>query len=304
MSDTMSKVAIIGAGAFGRALAHLAQAGGPVRLFGRRAADGVETDIASGVAEADMIILAVPAQTTRKVLNIHANSFAKDAPLVLAAKGVERGTGALQSEIAAGFTPNPIMALTGPSFAADLIRGLPTAITLAAGDPDRGEAVQHRLAGPALRPYLSDDLIGAQIGGALKNVMAIACGAAMGRGLGESARAALMTRGFAEMTRFAVARGGQAETLAGLSGLGDLALTCAGAKSRNFTYGFALGRGEVPETGVTYEGAATAGAVLALGRKMKIETPITEVVAALTAGETDVDGAMRALLNRPLTREG
>jgi glycerol-3-phosphate dehydrogenase (NAD(P)+) len=299
----MSEVVIIGAGAFGRALAHLARAGGPVSLYGRRAAEGVETDIADGLARADMVILAVPAQITRAVLSKYATMLPAGAPLILAAKGVETGTGALQSEIAATFTSNPIMALTGPSFAADLMDGLPTAVTLAATDAAAGEHVQHRLAGPALRPYLSDDLIGAQIGGALKNVIAIACGVAIGRGLGESARAALMTRGFAEMTRFAVARGGRAKTLAGLSGLGDLALTCAGLRSRNFAYGFALGRGEVPAPGVTYEGAATAGAVLALSRNMDIQTPITEAVAALTAGDTDVAGAMRALLSRPLKRE-
>lgn len=299
----MSEVAIIGAGAFGRALAHLTREGGPVRLFGRRAAEGVQTDVRSGLANAAMVILAVPAQTTRTVLTEYADALPAGAPVILAAKGVETGTGALQSEIVAGLTSNPVMVLTGPSFAADLIKGLPTAITLATEHGKLGEQVQHRLAGPALRPYLSDDIIGAQIGGALKNVIAIACGVAMGRGLGESARAALMTRGFAEMSRFAIARGGRAETLAGLSGLGDLALTCAGSKSRNFAYGFALGQGEMPTPGVTYEGAATAGAVLALAQEMNIETPITEAVAALTAGDTDVAGAMRALLSRKLTRE-
>lgn len=292
---------ILGAGAFGRALAHVT--GG--RLLGRSAATGVETDIAAGLADADMILLAVSAQATRAVLTGWAASMPAGAPLILAAKGVETGTGALQSDIAAELAPGrPLMALTGPSFAADMMAGLPTAVTLATDDLAAGEAVQERLAGPVFRPYLGDDLIGAQMGGALKNVIAIACGAAMGRGLGASARAALMTRGFAEMTRIAVARGAQAETLSGLSGFGDLALTCASEQSRNFAYGAALGAGRTPDGGVTYEGAATAGAALAMAEGLGVETPIIAAVAALTAGEVDVDGAMSSLLNRPLRREG
>lgn len=297
-------LAIIGAGAFGRALAHVCAAGGPVRLIGRRPAPNVETDAEAALSGAGFVILAVPAQATRDVLARLAPALPSGAPLILAAKGIERGTGLLPSEIAAEAAPGrPLMALTGPSFAADLIAGLPTAVTLAAAEAGPGEAAQRRLAGPALRPYLTDDLIGAQLGGALKNVIAIAVGAAAGRGLGQSAQAALMTRGFAEMTRLAVARGARAETLAGLSGLGDLALTCAGPKSRNFAYGHALGRGETPPGAVTYEGAATAAAAAAMAAAHGVEAPIVDAVDALTRGATDVDGAMAALLSRPLRRE-
>ncbi len=297
-------VAVVGAGAFGRALAHVAASGGPVRLIGRRPDDGVTTDAAAGLAGADVVILAVPAQATRDVLGRIAGDLPPGAPLILAAKGLEAGTEALQSEVAAEAAPGrPLMALTGPSFAEDLIAGLPTAVTLAADDPQRGEAAQRRLAGPALRPYLSGDLVGAQLGGALKNVIAIAVGAAAGKALGQSAQAALMTRGFAEMTRIAAARGGRAETLAGLSGLGDLALTAAGPKSRNFAFGFALGRGETPAAGRTYEGASTAAAAAGMAAALRVEAPIVDAVAALTRGETDVDGAMAALLSRPLRRE-
>lgn len=298
-------VAIIGAGAFGRALAKVVAHGGPVRLIGRRAADDVETDVRAGLEGAAFVILAVSAQATREVLADTARCLPDAAPLILAAKGVERATGALQSEIAEAAAPgHPVMALTGPSFADDLIEGLPTAITLAAANEAEGEAAQARLAGPTLRPYLSTDLVGAQLGGALKNVIAIAVGAAAGMGLGDSARAALMTRGFAEMTRIAAARGGAAETLAGLSGLGDLALTCSGPKSRNFAYGFALGSGEMPREGVTYEGASTATGAAEMAAGLGVEAPIIDAVAAITRGKTDAAGAMSALLSRPLRREG
>lgn len=301
MTTQTATLVVLGAGAFGQALAHVTGA----RLLGRRAAPGVETDIAAGLADADMILLAVSAQATRSVLAQWAPAMPMGAPLILAAKGVEAGTGALQSEIASTLAPGrPMMALTGPSFASDMLAGLPTAVTLAADDPVAGEAVQTRIAGPVFRPYLSDDLIGAQLGGALKNVIAIACGAAIGRGLGASARAALMTRGFAEMTRIAVALGGKAETLAGLSGFGDLALTCASEQSRNFAYGAALGAGQRPHEGVTYEGAATAGAAHKMAQKLGVDAPIIASVAALTAGEIDVERAMTALLTRPLRREG
>lgn len=292
---------VLGAGAFGRALAHVTDA----RLLGRRAGPGVETDIAKGLVDAEMILLAVSAQATRSVLAEWAPSMPAGAPLIFAAKGMEAQTGALQSDIAGEVAPgHPLMALTGPSFAADMMAGLPTAVTLAVNDVAAGEVAQARLAGPVFRPYLSDDLIGAQLGGALKNVIAIACGAAIGRGLGASARAALMTRGFAEMSRIAIARGGRAETLAGLSGFGDLALTCSSEQSRNFAYGAALGAGQKPVEGVTYEGAATAGAAFLMAQQLGVDAPIIASVAALTAGEIDVDGAMASLLNRPLRREG
>lgn len=300
-----SRLAILGAGAFGSALAHVAKANGPVALLGRRAAPGVSDDIAAGLREASLIILAVPAQATREALTRWAGDLPPGAPLILAAKGLEAETGALQSDIAAELAPGrAVMALTGPAFAADLIAGLPTAVTLACADETAGAAAQKRIAGPAFRPYLSDDVTGAELGGALKNVIAIACGAAVGRGLGESARAALMTRGFAEMRRIAAAMGAKEETLSGLSGLGDLALTAASEKSRNFAFGAALGRGERPSPGVTREGMATAGAAVLLAGRYDVDAPIIAAVSRLAAGDTDVNAEIAALLSRPLRREG
>jgi glycerol-3-phosphate dehydrogenase (NAD(P)+) len=225
------------------------------------------------------------------------------APLVLTAKGLERGTLMRQSQIAAELAPgHPLAVLSGPSFAADLTRGLPTAVTLAT-EASGAETLQQRLATPSLRPYLSDDLVGVELGGALKNVMAIACGAAIGAGYGESARAALLARGFAELSRIAAAAGARPETLGGLAGLGDLALTCTSAQSRNFRYGVALGeRGQAPDTG-TYEGVATAGAALDFARRLGVDAPIIEVVAALVAARIAVPDAVARLYNRPLRRE-
>jgi glycerol-3-phosphate dehydrogenase (NAD(P)+) len=202
---------------------------------------------------------------------------------------------------------HPVAVLTGPSLAADLVARLPTAVTLAVAEPALGEDLQHRLATPSLRPYLTDDLVGAQIGGAVKNVIAIACGAAIGLGLGDSARAALMTRGFAELVRLGTALGGRAETFAGLSGLGDLALTAASERSRNYAYGLALGRGASPADlaadGRTYEGAATAAPVAGLAARLGLEMPVSSVVAALVAGDITVPQAADRLFKRPLRRE-
>jgi glycerol-3-phosphate dehydrogenase (NAD(P)+) len=255
-----------------------------------------------------MVLSAVPAQATREVLAELASALPDGVPLVLTAKGLEKGTLKLQSEIAAEAAPgHPVGVLTGPSFASDLTAGLPTAVTLAVADAALGEALQRRLATPSLRPYLSDDVIGAQIGGAVKNVIAIACGVTIGIGLGESARAALMTRGFAEMVRLGIALGGRAETLGGLSGLGDLALTAASESSRNFAYGLALGRGSTPAElaadGRTYEGAATVGPVAALAGRLGVEMPVAAVVAMLVSGDLAAPDAVEKLFNRPLRRE-
>jgi len=322
-------VAIIGAGAFGAALAVAFAGGGTdVVLLGRdaeaaarmaaarKAARGgaalpervTPTADPALLADAAIALIATPAQTTRAVLAQHNPLIAADAPLVLCAKGLEKGSLARQSEIAAEVAPGrPVAVLTGPSFADEISLGLPTAITLACADLELGRAAQERLAAPMLRLYLTDDVVGAEMGGALKNVIAIACGAAVGRGLGESARAALMTRGFAELTRIAAAMGGRPETMAGLSGLGDLALTCASEKSRNFAYGLALGRGRTPAEiaadGRTYEGAATAEVAVSLARKLGVEAPICAVVADLVAGRCDMEGAIASLLARPLKRE-
>jgi len=300
-------VTILGQGAWGTALGRtLADAGSEVRFWRR----GGSAAVLKG---AGMVLSAVPAQATREVLGALAPALPDSVALVLTAKGLERRTLKLQSEIAAEAAPgHPVAILTGPSFARDLTAGLPTAVTLAvsgeaAADRALGEALQRRLATRSLRPYLTDDVIGAQIGGAVKNVIAIACGVAIGIGLGESARSALMTRGFAEMVRLGTVLGGRAETLGGLSGLGDLALTAASEHSRNFAYGLALGQGvslaDLAADGRTYEGAATAGPVAALAARLGVEMPVAATVAALVAGGLVVPDAVEKLFNRPLRRE-
>jgi glycerol-3-phosphate dehydrogenase (NAD(P)+) len=221
--------------------------------------------------------------------------------LVACCKGIDLAT--LQGPaalIAAACSNSPVAILTGPSFAADIARGLPTALTLAAQD---GEGLQHLLSTPSLRLYRSTDVIGAELGGALKNVIAIAAGVVIGAGLGDSARAALMTRGYAEMTRLALALGARAETLAGLSGFGDLVLTCTSAQSRNFRYGQAIGAGQGFDPTVTVEGAATAKAVSNMALRLEIDMPITAMIAALIDQTITLPQAISALLSRPLKQE-
>lgn len=288
------RITVVGAGAWGSALgASLTGAGHEVAYWSRN--NGM-----APLIDAEMVLLAVPAQTTRVVLAKLASALAAGVPLILTAKGLERETLARQSQIAAEIAPeHPVAVLSGPSFAADLSRGLPTAVTLAT----RHGWLQEALSTTELRPYLSDDLVGTELGGALKNVIAIGCGVAMGAGLGESARAALLGRGFAEMQRMADASGARAETLGGLSGLGDLVLTATSPQSRNYRYGLALGEhGKPPEEG-TYEGAATAGVAQALARRLSVETPVIDAVAAIIDGKLTVHEAISLLYNRPLTRE-
>lgn len=288
----MTCVHVVGAGAFGTALADaLARAGRHVTLSGR----GARPEVRAG----DAVLLAVPSAATGSVL---AELPLPDAATVVAcAKGVVNGE--LQTDIIARYHSGPVAVLTGPSFAEEIGLGLPTALTLACADVSTGTRMQALLSTPVLRLYLSTDPVGAQIGGALKNVTAIACGAAVGAGLGESARAALMTRGFAEMVRLGTALGAEARTFAGLSGLGDLALTCASAKSRNFAAGLALARdGRLPE-GVTMEGVGTARAVLALAARHDVDMPIAAATADVLDGRATVAEAMEALLSRPLKPE-
>ncbi|SIO20591.1 NAD(P)H-dependent glycerol-3-phosphate dehydrogenase [Vannielia litorea] len=322
----MSDISVIGAGAFGTALAsQLAGEDGPtVTLWTRdpeqaaaigtarenaRHLPGVSLPRALSVEHgnaafaAPILIMATPMQTLAGLLEEHREHIG-EACVVAACKGVdlERGKGPTGIIESAAKKAIPAI-LTGPSFAVDIAQGLPTALTLACADKRTGEMLQSALSTTTLRLYLSTDPIGAELGGALKNVIAIACGACIGAGFGESARAALMTRGYAEMARLAAALGGKRETLAGLSGFGDLALTCTSDKSRNFRHGLALGRGEQPPEGVTTEGIATAGATLRLAQRYKLEMPITEVVAALTSGTLSAAEAMAVLLARPLKKE-
>lgn len=319
-------IAVIGAGAFGTALAiALSTNGDRVTLWARdpkavlhMQAERENTRRLAGVAfpdslivtanlddafACDVILLAIPAQTLRGFLAQHSAALRGKA-LVSCCKGIDIETGDGPADLIARIVPDSTPAmLTGPSFAADIARGLPTALTLACAHEAAGEMLQAVLSTPTLRLYRTTDVAGAQLGGALKNVMAIACGACMGAGFGESARAALMTRGFAEMQRLAVAFDAQPETFAGLSGFGDLALTCTSDQSRNYRYGFALGAGTEFDTSTTVEGAATAKAVSRLAKKLKIDLPICAVVNGLVNKDITATQAMQRLLSRPLKEE-
>ncbi len=312
-------IAIAGAGAFGTALAiALARDGRQVYLWARNPDDLIRTrrnerllpgvslpDSVTIVANSDVfrdaeaVLLAVPMQALSGFLDQH-NAVLNGKTLVACCKGIDLTTLTGPSAVIAAQCPNATAAvLTGPSFAADIARGLPTALTLAGGDAE----LQVMLSTPTLRLYRSADVIGAELGGALKNVIAIAAGVVIGAGLGDSARAALMTRGFVEMQRLALALGAKAETLAGLSGFGDLVLTCTSAQSRNFRFGQALGQGTGFDPTITVEGAATAKAVANLARQRGIDMPITAMIAALVDQSVTLSQAIHALLSRPLKQE-
>jgi glycerol-3-phosphate dehydrogenase (NAD(P)+) len=256
------------------------------------------------------VLSVAPAQHTREVLRTFAPHARPGLPVVLCSKGIEQGTLKLMTEVLAEEIPQARAAvLSGPGFASDVARGLPAAVTLACEDAQLAAILSRAIAIPQFRLYASQDLTGAEIGGAVKNVLAIAAGITEGRGLGRSAHAALVTRGFAEMARLGQAMGASLETLSGLAGLGDLMLTCSSPQSRNMSAGIALGRGESLESimagrrAVT-EGVATAPAVVALARRAGVDMPICEAVCAVLDGRLTVDGAIDALLARPLTSEG
>lgn len=310
-------VAVLGAGAFGAALAVALGREGPVTLWGR-AAQGrdmprlpgvalpenvsVTADFAD-VAGAGVLLVSVPMQALAGFLADHRAALA-GRTLVACCKGIDLTTGLGPAEVIARALPDARAAvLTGPSFAADIARGLPTALTLACADDALGQALQHRLSTPVLRIYRTTDVAGAELGGALKNVVAIGAGVVIGAGLGDSARAALMTRGYAEMVRLALALGARAETLAGLSGLGDLVLTCTSDQSRNFRFGRALGAGQAPDTGQTVEGVATAHAVAALADRVGVDMPLARMVSALIRGQVTLAEAIQSLMSRPLKQE-
>lgn len=256
-----------------------------------------------------VVLLAMPAQATRQAVRDLAPLISSGHRLVITAKGLERGTQQMMSTVVAQeASGQTVGVLSGPSFAHDVAKGLPTAVTLAAPSIEMAQALCADLQGSNFRPYASDDLIGVQLGGALKNVLAIAAGVVEGKGLGESAKAALITRGFAELSRLAISQSARAETLVGLSGLGDLVLTCSTAGSRNFAFGHSLGQGNNPadllQNGQPLaEGAKTAAAALDLGRANNIDMPITQTVADIVEGDMSVDQAIAALMARPLKRE-
>ena len=324
----MKSVGILGGGAWGTALAIVAaRAGREVTIWARDGGTvdaintrhensahlpGITLDRAiraatdlTGVAEADAVILGVPAQSIRQVATVAAPHIRAGTPVIAAAKGLERGTGKRMTEIIAETIPRGVPAvLSGPSFASDVAQGLPTAVTIAAADETLALELCRTLGGPAFRPYAETDIVGVEIGGAVKNVLAIAAGIVAGRKLGASALAALIARGFAELRRLGEALGARPETLMGLSGLGDLVLTCSGSQSRNFAYGqtiFTGGRRRDADRLV--EGIETAAVASALARRLDVEAPIVEAVAAILDGTLGVDAAIDGLMSRPFKRE-
>jgi glycerol-3-phosphate dehydrogenase (NAD(P)+) len=325
----LQTIGILGAGAWGTALAQaVARAGRQVVLWGRdpelvralrerHANPRYLTDIAlePGIeasadvalaAAADLLLLTVPAQTLRALVR---RLPAGQAPLVICAKGFETASGLRLSEVVAGERPGRrIAALSGPNFAREVAQGLPAATTLGCADPGLGESLAAALSGPGLRVYWTDDLTGVEVGGAVKNVLAIAAGIVAGRGLGENARAALITRGLAELARLGEAEGGRRETLMGLSGLGDLVLTAGSLTSRNMAFGHAIGRGADLDAlrrhpGALVEGVHTAAAVTRRARELGVEVPICAAVDAILAGRIEIEAALTGLMSRPLKHE-
>ena len=323
------KLAILGGGAWGTALAQVASAGGDTLLWALEEdvvsainrihqnpiyLPGVDLDPAiratgnfSDLAGCDAWLVVTPAQHMRAILE---RMPCPDMPLVLCAKGIEESSGKLLHQVAKDVCPSsPVAVLSGPTFADEVANGLPTAVTLAAENLDLAEQLRERIARPEFRIYVSGDVVGAEIGGAVKNVLAIACGIVEGKGLGQNARAALIARGFAEMRRFGLACGAQRETLAGLSGLGDLVLTCSSASSRNYSLGVGIGEGRsaaelLANRKTVAEGAFTAPVLARVSREKGIDMPIVNAVDALIAGRASVEQVLDELLSRPPRAEG
>ncbi len=327
---TFERIAVLGAGSWGTALAHAAlRAGRDVVLWSRdpKAAQamaatranpllpGVAIDnriaVTSSLADAlkaDAILAAVPAQSLRALATMIAPSLRPDIPVIACAKGIERGTRKFMTEIISDSAPRATPAiLSGPSFADDVARGLPTAVTLAAADETIAAALAQALGSATFRPYHTSDLRGVEIGGAAKNVLAIATGIVSGRGLGASAAAALVTRGFAELVRFGRKLGARPETLTGLSGLGDLVLTCSSPQSRNYSLGLSLGKGmtsdEAKKATKLAEGAFTASVLTEMAQDYGVDMPITAAVSAVLDGTMSVDNAIESLMTRPFRAE-
>jgi glycerol-3-phosphate dehydrogenase (NAD(P)+) len=323
---SFDSVAVIGAGAWGTALAAVAaRAKRHVMLYARSAASAAEMksthenlrlpgvrletgiDITSDIAaaaRADMILIATPAQHLREAVGALAPHLKPSTPVVATAKGIERGTHKFMTEVIAEAAPSALPAiLSGPSFADDVARGLPTAVTLAAKDEALAASLVQALGSSTFRPYHTTDVRGVEIGGAAKNVLAIAAGIVVGRELGASAQAALTTRGFSELARLGRACGARAETLVGLSGLGDLVLSCSSLQSRNFALGIAMGRGEPPAAGKLAEGQFTAPVLAELAASQGVDMPVSNAVAAILAGKITIDAAIEGLLTRPFKAE-
>ncbi len=322
---SIDKLAVIGGGAWGTALAQVAAAGGretllwaieddvvaainrihqnPVYLKGQKLSPAIRaTSNFSELTGCDAWLVVTPAQHMRAVLS---RAPCPGMPLILCSKGIEDASGLMLHEVARTVCPtSPVAVLSGPTFAHEVAAGLPTAVTLACEDEALAKTLRDRLASPTFRIYASDDVAGAEVGGAVKNVLAIACGVVEGRGLGQNARAALIARGFAEMTRFGLAMGAKRETLAGLSGLGDLVLTCSSTSSRNFSLGKAIGEGKNPaelmaDRRTVAEGAYTAPVLHRVARDSGIDMPIVAAVNALLGGSAGIDEVLETLMTRP-----
>jgi glycerol-3-phosphate dehydrogenase (NAD(P)+) len=325
--NSFQSVAVIGAGAWGTALAGVAaRAGRDVVLYARDPASaatiaatrvnpklsGAQLDASikvtndiSVAAAAGIILIATPAQNLRAAITPLAPHLAKPTPVIACAKGIERGTHKFMTEVIAETAPNAIPAiLSGPSFAEDVARGLPTAVTLAANDETLASALVQALGSVSFRPYHTTDIRGVEIGGAAKNVLAIAAGIVIGRKLGASAQAALTTRGFSELMRLGRACGARSETISGLSGLGDLILTCSSPQSRNLALGIALGRGEARPRDKLAEGEFTAPVLIELAASQNVDMPVSNAVAAILSDAVTIDEAIESLLTRPFKAEG
>ena len=319
------KITVAGSGAFGTGLAIALSGTGSIQLLGRdpevmaqiqtsrentqRLPDATlppsitATADSDVLADTDVVLLCIPTQQLTGYLQKHAKELA-NKPLLACCKGIDLSTLKGPADVIAAQIPSAKAGvLTGPSFAADIAKGLPTALTLATTDESIAEYLQQALTRPAVRVYRSSDVIGAQLGGALKNVVAIAAGTTIGAGLGESARAALITRGFAEMQKLAEELGARPETLMGLSGIGDLILTCSSEQSRNYSYGLTLGRGQNFDPSITVEGATTAQAVARLAAESGLDLPVARAVDDLVSGRGSVANALLSLLSRPLREE-
>jgi glycerol-3-phosphate dehydrogenase (NAD(P)+) len=323
---TFQRIAVLGAGSWGTALAHAAlRAGRDVVLWSRdaKAAQAIAatrlnpllpdvtidkritvTASLADALKADAILAAVPAQSLRVLASLIAPSLSENIPVISCAKGIERGTHKFMTEIIAEAAPRATPAiLSGPSFAADVARGLPTAVTLSTADETIAADLAKALGSATFRPYHTTDLRGVEVGGAAKNVLAIATGIVSGRGLGASAAAALVTRGFAELVRFGRKLGARPETLTGLSGLGDLVLTCSSPQSRNYSLGLSLGKGQADQSHKLAEGAFTASVLADMAKEHDVDMPITAAVAAVLDGTISVDDAIASLMTRPFRAE-
>ena len=327
------RVGVIGGGAWGTTLAILANRAGSIVTLGTRNNNVIQsikdhrsndiylpsvfidpsvtvTDRLEDACRSDIVIMATPSHVLRKACIAISDTLDTNVPVVMACKGIERGSLLLMSEVAQSILlNNPIGIISGPNFAEEAARGLPTATTIASDNKELLDIMTYAIGGRLFRPYLTDDIIGTQIGGAVKNVIAIACGIAIGKEFGENSRAALITRGFTEIARLAVAKGGKYETLMGLSGLGDLLLTCGSTKSRNMSFGVALGRGESKEEILSnrgrtaVEGYVAAESIVKLARKFDLSMPICDAVYRILYEDAPIDRVIEELLERPFVSE-